>query len=201
MGLAGMSMLSMHALQRRVHWALGREKRRLSRSVVAPNAALLGGVVLLLASASALRSEREQREVVDAAALARHAAAAAIRPVVAFDKARLDAFNAILPAHSDAVHVVRDLIQRAESEGLLLARGSYQTTIDASGDFVKFRVIHPVIGDSQDVHRYIVDSLRTHRALALESVRFKRSDGRAVQVEASIQWVLYTKAANTGAAP
>lgn len=199
--MAQLTRSTIRNLRLRVGWTTRRARSLLARSEGAANAALIACATVLLGSALALHSVRQHRQSAESPIVAEVVGPAVTAVVAGSDTARLEAFSAVLPAQTEIPKVLRELIDRAESQGVNLARGSYQTINDSSGEFVKFRMIHPVTGSAEDVHRYVVDSLRMHRALALEGVQFRRQDGRAAIVEARIQWVVFARPINGAGSP
>lgn len=106
--------------------------------------------------------------------------------------ARLAAFERLLVPHADIPHVVRDLLERAGQARLAQVRGDYKAEPDAAGRFMRYRLSLPVKGEAERIQRYLMDALRVHPALALESVQFKRERIDSSEVEARVQWVLFT---------
>lgn len=111
------------------------------------------------------------------------------------ERAKLQAFHAALPAQADIPDVLQDLMDRAESRGLTLAKGQYQLQEDPVGGFARYHMTLPVRGKGAVVRGFINDALAQHPHLALESVQFSRKRIDAVVVEARIQWVLLLRAA------
>lgn len=114
-------------------------------------------------------------------------------PALDDGRARLRAFEDFLLPHDDIPVVVQDLLRLAESEGLSIQRGEYRPQVDAAGGFVRYRMSLPVQGAAPSIHRFIQSSLRKQKALALESVQFRRESIEVSQIEARIQWVLLTR--------
>ena len=108
-------------------------------------------------------------------------------------RTRLAQFDAHLPAHDEIPLVLQDLMNLAEQEGLTMARGEYRSQPDVQGRFTRYRMALPVTGNAQAVHRFMLKALHAQKALALESVQFKRERVEAGQIDARIQWVVLTR--------
>lgn len=192
------------SLLRHARWELARHAAALSPRRGA-TALLLLGLVALLASLWAWHAAQAQRRELALAVVAAPPQPAAARSAAATDAARLQAFADHLPAATEVPRIQAELIDRARSRRVGLAQGSYQATVDAAGGYARVRMVHPVVGESDGVHEYLLESLRTHRTLSLESVQFKRPDAQGGTLEARIQWVLFVRApgfaANRSAAP
>lgn len=107
---------------------------------------------------------------------------------------RLDAFYASLPAVEEIPATVSRLIGLAEEQKLLLLSAEYRATPDLPGRYLRYRIVLPVSGEASAVQEFMLAALREHRALALESVTFKRERIEARTVEARIQFALITRA-------
>lgn len=106
---------------------------------------------------------------------------------------RMLAFQNHLLPHDEIPDVVQSLLKLAEEEKLWISRGEYRPQIDLQGDFLRYRMTLPVKGDAQAIYRFMRAALRTHKALALESVQFKRERIQSQSIDARIQWVVLTR--------
>jgi len=111
---------------------------------------------------------------------------------------RLDAFYSALPAAHEIPATISQLIALAENQRLLLLSAEYRATPDVPGRYLRYRIVLPVSGDASAVQEFMLAALREHRALALESVTFKRERIEARNVEARIQFALITRTPSTG---
>ena len=108
-------------------------------------------------------------------------------------RSRLKDFEDFLLPHEDIPMAVQELLKLAEAEQLAITRGEYRPQVDQQGQFLRYRMTLPVKGDAQAIYRFLQSALRARKALALESVQFKRERIEATVVEARIQWVLLTR--------
>lgn len=106
---------------------------------------------------------------------------------------RMLAFQNHLLPHDEIPDVVQSLLKLAEEEKLWISRGEYRPQIDLQGDFLRYRMTLPVKGDAQAIYRFMRAALRTQKALALESVQFKRERIQSQNIDARIQWVVLTR--------
>ena len=112
---------------------------------------------------------------------------------------RLRQFENHLLPHDNIPDTLQDLFRLADTENLTLQRGEYKVEPDEPGGFVRYRMILPVKGDAQAIYRFIQSALEAHKALALDSVQFRRERIESKDVEARIQWVLLTRLPAAGA--
>ena len=75
----------------------------------------------------------------------------------------------------------------------MLAKGDYKSQVDVNGQFFQYSMTFPVQGDAQSIERFILAALAQHKTLALESVQFKRERIESKELEAKIQWTLFTQ--------
>lgn len=105
----------------------------------------------------------------------------------------LAGFQKVLPLHEDIPNSLRDLIVLAQTHRLMLAKGDYKSQVDVNGQFFQYSMTFPVQGDAQSIERFILAALAQHKTLALESVQFKRERIESKELEAKIQWTLFTQ--------
>ena len=103
---------------------------------------------------------------------------------------RVKLFDQQLLPHADIPTALQDLFNLAEDEQLVIARGDYRPQLDTQGGFLRYRMSLPVKGEARAVLRFLHKALRTQKALALESVQFKREHAGASEVEARLQLAL-----------
>lgn len=121
---------------------------------------------------------------------------AVVRPAAAEDgatKSDLRAFENILLDHDDIPSVVGRLLELADEQHLLIASGEYKPQPDLQGRFVRYRIVFPVKGNPESIHRFLQAALHDHRMLALEAVQFKREHIHSTEIEARIQWTLLSR--------
>lgn len=156
---------------------------------------LLAGCVLL--AAGAIFSEREQANIATISLKerinieARHTMSTEPRrPDI---HARMRAFEKYLLPHEQIPDAIRELFKLAEAENLEISRGEYRPQTDIQGNFLRYRMAMPVKGDAQTVYRFMRAALHSQNTLALESVQFKRERIQSSELDARIQWVMFTK--------
>lgn len=107
-------------------------------------------------------------------------------------RAQLQAFENFLIPHEQIPDVVQSLMSLASSVHLVLVRGEYKQQSDVQGGFMRYQMSLPVKGEAQAIYRFISLALKKHQTLALNNVQFKRAGIESKEVEAQIQWVLFT---------
>jgi hypothetical protein len=88
---------------------------------------------------------------------------------------------------------IETLLQDAKDQGLTVQRGNYRPEVDAVGGFMRYRMTLPVKGSAPAVQAFIDAALLNEKALALESVQFKRERIESADVEVRLQWVVFTR--------
>lgn len=184
-------------------WELRRAVRAFSRRLGLAGWLLLGCGV---AAAAALAVAQRQAGVIAAldarladATARRGASALSAKPAPVATAGRaaaqgnLDAFDRILLPHDDIPLVVEDILRLADESGLSIKRGDYRPQADVAGAFLRYRMTLPVKGAAPAIHRFLQASLRAQKTLALESVQFKRDRIDSPEVEARVQWAIFTR--------
>lgn len=138
-------------------------------------------------------SQRQQQLGAQAQALAVSRLNAATLPAVTDAAQELVDFQKQLPLHEDIPVSLRELITLAQTHQLALARGEYKSQADVNGQFFRYDMTFPVQGNAQAIERFVLAALAQHSTLALESVQFKRERIESKEVEAKIQWTLFTQ--------
>lgn len=109
------------------------------------------------------------------------------------DRARLQAFLTGLPSHRDIPSAVQTLLTLADQHGVTLVKGDYQFQPDANAGFARYRMSLPVRGSSTQVRRFLGAALKAQPSLGVESVQLRREQVSVDQIEARVEWVLYTR--------
>ena len=108
-------------------------------------------------------------------------------------RTRLQAFDDLLLAHDDIPDAVQEILDLAERQGLVIARGEYKPVLDSAGSFLRYRMTLPIKGESGAINRFVQAALLAEPALVLESIQFRRDRPDAQQIEARLQWALLTR--------
>lgn len=180
-------------------WSLAALRWRLRRGAHALSWHLgVGGWIALVAipaAVGALEVRERAKARLDAAQRLPSQApdAAPARSAEQEGRARLARFESALPTHEEIAWVLQSMDDKARREKLRLTRGDYSATEDGPGGFLRYRMSLPVSGDPLAVHRFIVGVLEQHRALALQSVQFRREPPDAPQIDARVQWTLFAR--------
>lgn len=109
------------------------------------------------------------------------------------NRVRLKAFEDVLPAYEAIPGIVAKLLEQASQQKLQIMRGEYKPQMNNHGQFLRYQMTLPVKGNAQAIHRFMALALKNEATLALESVEFKREQLESSEVEAHIQWLLFTK--------
>lgn len=107
--------------------------------------------------------------------------------------AKIKEFQQVLPAYSSIPNAIQDLLQLASEHDLSNTRGNYKARADADGGFLRYQMVIPVAGNIQSINQYIKSVLLAQKTLALENIKFKRDGVANAEIEARIQWVLFTR--------
>lgn len=105
---------------------------------------------------------------------------------------RLQAFEANLARYEGIPETLESLFHLADQEGLRFQRGEYKIDPDRHGNFIRYRMVLPVKGHAQAIHRFMLAALQAHPSLALSAVQFRREQIGTADIEARVHWVLLT---------
>jgi hypothetical protein len=194
------------ALAQRAVWELRRSARAFMRRFGAAGVVAGAGALVALCAAAWEHVQLKQLQDLQVRSVLQQSQGSAlvVNAPRDDDRTRLAAFDAYLLAHEDIPTVLQDLLQTAEAQGLLLARGDYRAQPDDVGRFVRYRMTMPVKGNIAAVRRFMQLGLQQHKSLALESVQISRERIESSEVQARIQWSVLVRlpASRTpGAAP
>lgn len=109
------------------------------------------------------------------------------------DRVRLQAFIAGLPSHRDIPSAVQTLLTLADQHGVSLVKGDYQFQPDEVAGFARYRIALPIKGSSTQVRRFVSAALSAQPSLGVESLQLRREQALTDQIEARLEWVLYTR--------
>lgn len=130
------------------------------------------------------------------------------RPVAApadstTDAARqVAAFYAYLPRHDMIPEQLKQLLDIAGKNGVVLAKADYKAQPEENADFLRYQITLPIKADHARVQSFMLAALQGLPTLTLDSVSFKRNAPDAAEVEARVQFILLVrKAAGRGERP
>ncbi|MCH8179499.1 MAG: hypothetical protein IIA02_06925 [Proteobacteria bacterium] len=190
---------SVLAMGARWRWQLAQALRGLWRRQGWAAVAVLAGTVLgaLAAGMSVWQREALRQELaaqVPSGQAPRRAEPIALsEPGREQDRARLQAFLTGLPSHRDIPSAVQTLLTLADQHGVAMLKGDYQFQPDANAGFARYRMSLPVRGSSTQVRRFLGAALKAQPSLGVESVQLRREQVSVDQIEARVEWVLYTR--------
>lgn len=105
----------------------------------------------------------------------------------------LTAFEDYLLPSEEIPKTVKELLELSETLQLNVSKGDYRIQKDIAGGFMRYRISYPIRGKASVVNRYMEMALFKHKTLALESVHFKREKIEAIEIEARMNWVIFTR--------
>ncbi len=121
----------------------------------------------------------------------------------AADAARqVAAFYAYLPRHETIPEQLKQLLDIAGKNGVVLAKADYKVQPEENADFLRYLITLPIKADHARVQSFMLAALHGLPTLTLDSVTFKRNAPDAAEVEARVQFILLVrKAAGRGERP
>ena len=151
---------------------------------------ILSLVLLVLATgvllvAGHMRNELAVMETPNAALKASQA----LDREVESDATRLEEFRALLEAPEATPDLIKDLVTLGDKSGLALTKGEYRREVDAVGGFQRYRLTLPVEGDPDAVMAFVINAVKHHPNLALETVDFHREHKEVREIRAQINFV------------
>jgi hypothetical protein len=105
----------------------------------------------------------------------------------------IHAFDTFLLPHNEIPSAIEELLRLAGAQNLVALKGEYRPTIEPQGQFMRYRMLIPVKGEAQAIRHFMQAAMLAQKALALESIQFKRDRIDSTQIEAKINWVLMTQ--------
>jgi Tfp pilus assembly protein PilO len=189
---AGQQAAAPSMLAARLAWEARRHGRRLGWGGAA------GACALALAALCAWQSQRlaaRQQDLAQAIAVARTARPAPARVALPDGTRRVAAFYAYLPAHEAIPDLLKQLVDIAASNGVLLAKADYKVQAEDGAAFMRYQITLPIRADYARVQAFIVGALRDMPSLTLDSVTFKREQIDTGEVEARVHFKLLVRTA------
>ncbi|MGB8337661.1 MAG: hypothetical protein WCD07_12475 [Burkholderiales bacterium] len=116
-----------------------------------------------------------------------------INPVQINSAEHIHAFDVFLLPHNEIPAAIEELLRLAGEQRLVALKGEYRPTIEPQGQFMRYRMLIPVKGEAQAIRHFMQAAMLAQKALALESIQFKRDRIDSTQIEAKINWVLITQ--------
>ncbi len=183
-------------LAARVAWEARRIGERLGWGAAVGACALAAAI---LCAWQAQRLEARQLELAQAISTARAARPAQQRVALPDGARRVAAFYAWLPAHEAIPDLLKQLVDVAVKNGVVLAKADYKAQAEDGAAFMRYQITLPIKADYARVQAFIVGALRDMPALTLDSVTFKREQIDSGEVEARVHFnLLVRKAAAKG---
>jgi hypothetical protein len=122
-------------------------------------------------------------------------------PVQTNGATHIQAFDDFLLPHDEIPSAIQELLRVAGEQKLIALKGEYRATIESQGEFMRYRMLIPVKGDAQAIRRFMQAAMLSQKALALESIQFKRDRIDSTEIEAKINWVLFTQLPSQSGVP
>jgi hypothetical protein len=107
-------------------------------------------------------------------------------------EAQLAAFLKHFPAADDARQDILRLQGFAAKHGIELRRGEYRVAPESGTPLVRHQIALPVTGSYLSVRSFVAEALQQLPSVALTSVSLKRDSISSQEIEARLQFVLYT---------
>lgn len=115
------------------------------------------------------------------------------RPTVATPQAELKDFVTRLPQRRELPALTAQIVTLAQSAGLSLDRGTYDSSTTRSGQLVRARMAFPVHGRYPDIRRFIDTTLATIPGAAVDALRFERKQIGDAEIDADIRFAIYLR--------
>lgn len=106
---------------------------------------------------------------------------------------QIDAFYAYLPPHDAIPDQLKQLINLAEKNGVMLVQAEYKPQAEVDAGFLRYQIVLPVKAAYPSIQTFMLNALQALPTLTLESVAFKRDRIESTEVEARIHFVLLVK--------
>jgi hypothetical protein len=108
-------------------------------------------------------------------------------------KVQLADFYGRLPEVKQAPEIASRLHSYARNAGLTLERGEYRPQQDASGRFIRYQIVLPVIGSYPQVRRFLGEAMRELPGLALDGISFTRDGPGSSQLQTELRFTAFLR--------
>ncbi|MCZ8074965.1 MAG: hypothetical protein O9341_12625 [Paucibacter sp.] len=168
------------------------------RALGAPG--LFAALALVLAAGLAWQGQRWERDAAADAARGDRLRAElrlqrALAPASAASAAELpstpEQWRETLPSASQRQQRLADLLEMGLRLGLVSTRTEHRLTVDAASGLERLRITMPLSGGYAQLRQYIEAALRHDPALSLDSLKLRRANPQAAELEAELQWSLH----------
>ena len=98
-----------------------------------------------------------------------------------------------LPPHDAIPDQLKQLINLAEKNGVMLVQAEYKPQAEVDAGFLRYQIVLPVKAAYPSIQTFMLNALQALPTLTLESVAFKRDRIESAEVEARIHFMLLVK--------
>lgn len=96
------------------------------------------------------------------------------------------------PPHDEAEHISAEILAQADAMGMIFERAEFQSVPGQSDVLQELRIKLPLKGDYIQIRQFLAHVLHTYPSLALVQCKLQRSDIMQPELEALIEFSLYT---------
>jgi hypothetical protein len=114
-------------------------------------------------------------------------------------EASMQSLSPVLPAAHELDQIFRTLFQGADSHALLVKEALYRSESDGGERLRGVHVVVPVRGTYPAIRSWIEETLAANPSLSLDDIAFKRDSVAAGQLEVSVAFTLWHRAAERSA--
>jgi len=161
---------------------------------------LIGAAVLLLGPARSWEAQASVAQA-DADTLRARLRRQPVVVEVPQEQAQPRHLVASLPEVSDRQARLGDLLTLALKQGLNSSRTEHRITRDDKLGLERLRITMPVQGTYAQLRGFIEQALRQDPALSLDSLKLRRNNPAAGEIEAELVWSLHARSVMAGATP
>lgn len=97
------------------------------------------------------------------------------------------------PLHSEAERISAEILAQADAMGMIFERAEFQSVPGQSDVLQELRIKLPLKGDYIQIRQFLAHVLHTYPSLALVQCKLQRSDIMQPELEALIEFSLYTR--------
>ncbi|MDP8566905.1 hypothetical protein [Methylophilus aquaticus] len=97
------------------------------------------------------------------------------------------------PPHSEAERISAEILAQADAMGMIFERAEFQSVPGQSDVLQELRIKLPLKGDYLQIRQFLAHVLHTYPSLALAQCKLQRSDIMQPELEALIEFSLYTR--------
>lgn len=97
------------------------------------------------------------------------------------------------PLHAEAEPISAEILALADAMGMIFERAEFQVMPGQGATLQELRIKLPLKGDYEQIRQFLAQVLHRYPSLALSQCKLQRSDVMQAEIDAQIEFSLYTR--------